>query len=249
MNSILNSDKYTRTRKNTYTGETERQWLQYADETFEPVRKDGDLNRKFHGNKRTLDWWTVDKPRDWSPLKEGEKVSLNHDYGQADQPKKPSVPAGNRQQSGTPPRMLLAMGAQAVKDAGASSSNNASQAAGQLNQWEREQGIDPNQGSGHEQRPPSSARDAAGLKKGAQAQSLKEYTEWLYKMKNNPPWKQVMTPAEKVQGVTHPVGEEVGLTALQDLLKRSGPFGRMAGKVLGPVGIAWDVIGGPDDAW
>jgi len=88
MKSMLNSDAYTRTRKNTYTGNEDRQWLEYADGTLEPVRKNGNLNKKFHDNPQTLDWWTVDKPKDWDPVKEGRKVSLNHDYGQENNPKK-----------------------------------------------------------------------------------------------------------------------------------------------------------------
>nr|WP_321260109.1 hypothetical protein [uncultured Pseudodesulfovibrio sp.] len=85
---MLNSDAYTRTRKNIYTGNEDRQWLEYADGTLEPVQKNGNLNKKFHDNPQTLDWWTVDKPKDWDPVKEGKKVSLNHDYGQENNPKK-----------------------------------------------------------------------------------------------------------------------------------------------------------------
>ncbi|MBG0791647.1 MAG: hypothetical protein H0S80_14240 [Desulfovibrionaceae bacterium] len=97
MNSLLNMDAFTSTRNNPRTGLTERKWIEYADGVLEPVRRDGNLNRKYHGNKRELDWWTVDKPLDWDPLKESRDVSLNHDYGQRNKPKekleKPLGPA------------------------------------------------------------------------------------------------------------------------------------------------------------
>jgi len=48
---------------------------------FEPVRKDSNLGRKQHNNKRLFDWWTVEKPLQWAPRDEGKRVSLNHDYG------------------------------------------------------------------------------------------------------------------------------------------------------------------------
>ena len=80
MKSFLDTDQYTSTRNNTYTGQPQRQWLEYADGVFEPVRKNGNLNKKYHGNKRELDWWTVDKPLDWDPVKEGKQVTLDHDY-------------------------------------------------------------------------------------------------------------------------------------------------------------------------
>ncbi|OIQ50021.1 hypothetical protein BerOc1_01951 [Pseudodesulfovibrio hydrargyri] len=64
---------------------------------MEPVRREGNLNRKYHGNKRSLDWWTVDKPVDWNPRDEGKRVSLNHDYGKRD---KPAGPEGAGADSG-----------------------------------------------------------------------------------------------------------------------------------------------------
>ena len=82
MKSTLNKEPYVSTNLNRNTGQSLRQWIEYADGVFEPVRKNGNLNKKYHGNKRTLDWWTVDKPLDWNPSNEGKKVSLNHDYGQ-----------------------------------------------------------------------------------------------------------------------------------------------------------------------
>lgn len=101
MKSILNNDKYVSTRNDTYTGEPRRQWIQYADGVIEPVRKDGNLNKKHHdSDPRKFDWWTMEKPLDWDPVKEGKQVSLNHDYGAkkesakpAKSPDKPAKPA------------------------------------------------------------------------------------------------------------------------------------------------------------
>ena len=72
MKDILNSAKYTRMKTDAFTGEPRRQWLEYADGVFESVRKEGSLSKKYHGNPRTLDWWTVDKPAGWNPLDEGK---------------------------------------------------------------------------------------------------------------------------------------------------------------------------------
>ncbi|EGB15383.1 hypothetical protein DND132_2178 [Pseudodesulfovibrio mercurii] len=123
MNDLLESDAFTRTRMDTFTGEPKRQWLEYADGVMEPVRKEGSLGRKFHGNERSLDWWTVDKPLDRDPAEEGKTVSLNHDYGrpggtaskQTNVPTNRPAPAGNQ----PAPRTLLAMGGRAAKESGA----------------------------------------------------------------------------------------------------------------------------------
>lgn len=121
MNDLLKGDAFTRTRVDTFTGEPRRQWLEYADGVMESVRKEGRLSKKFHGNKRSLDWWTVEKPLDWDPAEEGRKVSLNHDYGrpeggagkQANAAKKRPASAGP--QPADLPRTLLAMGGQAAE--------------------------------------------------------------------------------------------------------------------------------------
>lgn len=80
MNSLLNTDKFTKTRTSPLTGKTQREWIQYADGMFEPVRKDGNLNKKYHADRRKFDWWAVEKPLDWQPSDEGKKATLNHDY-------------------------------------------------------------------------------------------------------------------------------------------------------------------------
>lgn len=73
INDLLKSDAFTRTRVDTFTGEPRRQWLEYADGVMEPVRKEGRLSKKFHGNKRSLDWWAVEKPLDWDRPRRGER--------------------------------------------------------------------------------------------------------------------------------------------------------------------------------
>ncbi len=74
MNSLLNKDKHISTRFDRNSGQTKREWIQYADGVFEPVRKDGNLKQKFHADPRKFDWWTVQKPLDWTPADEGKKL-------------------------------------------------------------------------------------------------------------------------------------------------------------------------------
>ncbi|MEZ7197118.1 hypothetical protein [Pseudodesulfovibrio karagichevae] len=245
MNDLLKSDAFTRTRVDRFTGEPRRQWLEYADGVMEPVRKEGSLAKKSHGNKRSLDWWTVEKPLDWDPAEEGRKVSLNHDYGRpepfVDQP--PNAPRAR-------PRTLLAMGAQAAKEAGVGTAQSAPQAAEDLKQWERDRGIDPNRSSDDAKRPPSSSRDAAAMDKAIRGRDAKESADWMNRIRNNPPWAdKEKTPAQKVQGVTHPLGESVGNEMMSEFMKNSGSkilriLGRME-----KVGPLMDVLTSPEDAW
>jgi len=119
-----------------------------------------------------------------------------------------------------------------------------------LSRWEKSQGIDPNQGSGHEKRPPSASRDAAQLRHAEKEMSLKEYIQWLDEMKHNPPWEKKKTPAQKVQGVTHPLGEEVGTRLLEELLKNSGStFGKALGYGIKGGGLPFSILTDVEDAW
>jgi len=263
------------------TGAVGRQWLEYADGIFEPVRKDENLNKKYHDNKRSLDWWVVDKPTDWNPLTEGKKVSLNHDYGQEGKPgakvspkplgtARPGDSERNRQtmelryedMGKHKPQLFaskttLGQGAAALQEyeaklkAAESQAPSSPQSAAALNKWERELGFDPDQNSGHGQRPPSSSRDAARLEKADADRGRREYTRWLWEMKNDPPWKsKEKTPTEKVQSVTHPLGEEVGMTMLEQLLKGSAsPIGMTLGLGLKGAGPLLDLLTNPEDAW
>jgi hypothetical protein len=86
--------------------------------------------------------------------------------------------------------------------------------------------------------------------KAEQVRNLKEYAGWIHTMKNNPPWAdKAKTPAQKVQGVTHPVGESVGSAVVGQLLKNSSKVGKAAASGLTGVGLVWDVLGSPGEVW
>ncbi|WP_338668902.1 hypothetical protein [Pseudodesulfovibrio methanolicus] len=101
----MNTDTFTRIDTDRLTGQPRRKWIEYADGVMEPVRRDGNLNRKYHGNKRSLDWWTVDKPVDWNPRDEGKRVSLNHDYGKRDTPAGSDGAGAGTGKAAGPPRL------------------------------------------------------------------------------------------------------------------------------------------------
>ena len=81
MDSISNDDKYKTLHYNSSTGAQDRLWIRYGDNTFEPVRRDGNLNRKSRDKPGAPDWWVTDRPQGWDPAQHGHKVTLNHDYG------------------------------------------------------------------------------------------------------------------------------------------------------------------------
>ena len=84
--SIFNDDKHKTLHYNSSTGEQDRLWIRYGDNTFEPVRRDGNLNRKSRNKPGASDWWVTDRPQGWDPAKHGHKVTLNHDYGAGRKP-------------------------------------------------------------------------------------------------------------------------------------------------------------------
>jgi hypothetical protein len=86
MDSIFNDDKYKTLHYNSSTGKQDRLWIRYGDNTFEPVRRDGNLNRKSRNKPGAPDWWVTDRPQGWNPAKHGHKVTLNHDYGAGRKP-------------------------------------------------------------------------------------------------------------------------------------------------------------------
>lgn len=80
--------------------------------------------------------------------------------------------------------------------------------------------------------------------------NLKEYAGWIHTMKNNPPWAdREKTPAQKVQGVTHPLGESVGSAVLEQLVKTVPKAGKAAAYGLNGTGLLWNVFGDPDAVW
>lgn len=92
MKSLLNTDKYTKKVYNSMNGRNERQWIMYGDNTFEPVRRDQSMKNKYISPQGKFDWFVTQEPEDWDPVKEGHKVSLNHDYGQQDKPENTPKP-------------------------------------------------------------------------------------------------------------------------------------------------------------
>lgn len=75
--NFLFDDKYMKLKYDPMSGKQNRQWVQYADGVLEPVRRDGDLNKKQR-DPRVMDWWVMEKPAEWDPLREGRQVSENH---------------------------------------------------------------------------------------------------------------------------------------------------------------------------
>ena len=81
MLGILDTDNYTSLHYNPRTGVNSREWIRYADNTFEPVRRNGNVNRKSRNRPGAPDWWVTERPLDWDPTEHGHEVTLNHDYG------------------------------------------------------------------------------------------------------------------------------------------------------------------------
>ncbi|MEF2231118.1 MAG: hypothetical protein V3571_09335 [Pseudodesulfovibrio sp.] len=287
MDSIFDTDNLTTLHYNPSTGQENRLWIRYGDDTFEPVRRDGDLNRKYHSRTRPTDWWVTEKPRDWNRADHGFDVSLNHDFGEHDKPGRTGRGAPPRRdfllrnedmgterqtkeyrfgrEEGKPVlfsdkkaaapaarRTTLAAGGDGYRRAEAErqAAKSPSQAAEDIKGWEREQGIDPNQGSGHERRPPSSSRDAAEMEHARKMQPVKEYIDWLREQRENPAWGKERTPVEKVQGVTEPLAESVIEALLeQGLIKDTNPIARSVGLGMKLGGPLFDVMLSPGDAW
>lgn len=99
MFDFLNADNYTSLHYNPHTGEQNRLWIRYGDNTFEPVRRNGNVNRKSRNKPDAPDWWVTERPQGWNPRDHGYYVTLNHDYGRMRaanegpvSPKKPDDP-------------------------------------------------------------------------------------------------------------------------------------------------------------
>ena len=287
MDSIFDTDNLTTLHYNPSTGRENRLWIRYGDDTFEPVRPGGNVNRKYHSRTRPTDWWVTEKPKDWNPADHGFDVSLNHDFGEHDKPGrtgrgapprsdfflrnedmgtgrqtmeyrygrdegKPVLFSGKGAKATAARRTTLAGGGEGYRQAEAErqAAKSSSQAAEDIKGWEREQGIDPNQGSGHERRPPSSSRDAAEMEHARKMQPVKEYIHWLREQRENPAWGKRKTPVEKVQGVTEPLAESVIEALLeQGLIKNTNPIARSVGLGMKLGGPFFDVMLSSGDAW
>lgn len=79
-------DRYCKFTYNSDTDSFDRNWIQYADGVFEPVRRDGTLARKWDGDQERCRWWTTCKPADWKPWEHGHGFSWNHDHGEKNKP-------------------------------------------------------------------------------------------------------------------------------------------------------------------
>lgn len=79
-------DRYCSFQYNPASGEYERRWIQYADGTFEPVRRVGGISKKYEAERTHFNWWVVNKPAEWRPWDKGYGFSWNHDLGEADKP-------------------------------------------------------------------------------------------------------------------------------------------------------------------
>jgi len=193
MKNMFNTDKYTKLEYNRNTGKMDREWIRYADNTYEPVRRDGNIHRKYHSPNRMTDWWLTRKPQDWHPSDEGADASLNHDYGEHDKPgakrNKPPTrhnlflrredaakaemfaqPAAAEKGDGSPkpaaPKTSLGKGAGAIRE---------------LEEKEKSQGTP---------KPRNSAQDARDLKRAEQEMSRQG------KKKDDRGWaKRLLTPA------------------------------------------------------
>lgn len=74
----MDDKKYIRLRYNRNTGDFERTWVRYVDNTFEPVRRWESISKKSRSQDPSKDWWLEDKPSDWDPARYGYNVALNH---------------------------------------------------------------------------------------------------------------------------------------------------------------------------
>ncbi|WP_419786017.1 hypothetical protein [Pseudodesulfovibrio sp.] len=288
MDSIFNNDNFTKMHYNPSTGQENRLWIRYGDNTFEPVRRDGNLGLKYRSKSRPTDWWVTERPKDWNPAENGFDLSLNHDYGEQDKPgsrgvggneiddklfhrgekvsagdmsykfgrdeSKPVVFADKKTATAAPSgrKTTLAEGGDGYRryEKERQAAKSSAQYAEDLKRWEREQGIDPNQGSGHERRPPSSSRDAAEMEHAQSKQPVKDYIKWLREQREHPAWGKEKTPVEKVRGVSDSITGSVLETVLEQELENRVSFpARTLGvglEVLGPIA---DVLLSPKDAW
>ena len=86
LSSDHRQDRYSQFSCNSKTGEHDRDWIQYADGVFEPVRRDGDISAKWNNERTNFNWWTTSKPADWRPWDERFGFSWNHNLGEENKP-------------------------------------------------------------------------------------------------------------------------------------------------------------------
>jgi len=99
-------DRFCRFTYNPQTSEYERNWIQYADNTFEPVRRVGNVKKKFEAQRTDFNWWTVKKPAQWRPWHEGHGFSWNHTLGEETKPQNWGNKSKRERKAGATPYFL-----------------------------------------------------------------------------------------------------------------------------------------------
>ncbi|WP_419786157.1 RHS repeat domain-containing protein [Pseudodesulfovibrio sp.] len=94
-------DRYCKFVFNPDSQAFERLWIRYADNTFEPVRREGDTERKWTGPHSA--WWVETRPADWLPWENGFGFAWNHTLGEATKPADWGGKSEAEQQAGTAP--------------------------------------------------------------------------------------------------------------------------------------------------
>lgn len=79
-------DRYCKFTFNPDQNEYDRDWLHYADGTFEPVRREGNLAEKWTGGPNARVWWHERKPAHWLPWEHGFGFAWNHTLGEEHKP-------------------------------------------------------------------------------------------------------------------------------------------------------------------
>ena len=87
--SDYQKDRYCKFIFNPERNEYDRMWIRYADNTYEPVRRVGDLEAKWtggRGNRDARTWWIEHKPARWRPWEHGFGFAWNHTLGEDHKP-------------------------------------------------------------------------------------------------------------------------------------------------------------------
>ena len=87
--SDYQKDRYCKFIFNPERDGYDRVWIRYADNTYEPVRRDGDLEAKWTGGRDNRDaraWWVERKPACWRPWEHGFGFAWNHTLGEDHKP-------------------------------------------------------------------------------------------------------------------------------------------------------------------
>eukprot|EP00828_Plagiopyla_frontata_P031438 TRINITY_DN4127_c0_g4_i1.p1 TRINITY_DN4127_c0_g4~~TRINITY_DN4127_c0_g4_i1.p1 ORF type:complete len:677 (+),score=268.79 TRINITY_DN4127_c0_g4_i1:180-2210(+) len=87
--SDYQKDRYCKFIFNPERDGYDRVWIRYSDNTYEPVRRDGDLEAKWTGGRDNLDaraWWVEHKPARWQPWEHGFGFAWNHTLGEDHKP-------------------------------------------------------------------------------------------------------------------------------------------------------------------